>query len=177
MSTKKVTNTAPEQFDHNEQEQEVHIPEKEEILMNESTILAGLLELGNTRNNPDEYEKIQIRRNGVVKLEFRIRPLSEQEMISCSEQATKYAPAKGGRPRTALKTDTPKMRSLFIYTATVDEDRGKIWDNPQAKMKFNLLESHDMIDIVLKGGEKEQILNKIDEISGYHDSVEVLAKN
>lgn len=169
-----LENTSGERFDL--EEENVGFS-SEEILRNEGDILAGLLELGNTRNNPEEYHKIQIRRNGEIKLEFRIRPLSEQEMISCSEQATKYAPPKAGKPRVAMKTDTPKMRSLFIYTATVDEDRKKIWDNPQAKQAMNLLESVEMIDLVLKGGEKEQILNKIDEISGYHDSVEELAKN
>lgn len=172
--TKNVVNTSPEAFDTPEEKE---VLTKEEILMREPDILAGLLELGNTRNNPEEYHKIQIKREGALKLEFSIRPLSEKEMISCSEQATKYAPAKGGKPRTALKTDVPKMRSLLIYTATIDEDRKKIWDNQQAKNKFNILESADMIDMVLKGGEKEQILTKIDEISGYYDSVEDMAKN
>lgn len=171
-------NTMVEKFDEDVGGMEVSEKlTKEEILQSESDILAGLLELGNTRNNPEEYHKIQIRREGKVKLEFRIRPLSEKEMIGCNEQATKYAPPKGGKPRTALKTDVPKMRSLFIYTATVDEDRKKIWDNEQAKLKFNILESADMIDMVLKGGEKDQILAKIDEISGYHDDIEVMAKN
>lgn len=169
MATK---NTTPEQFDTQDSKQTTS-----DVLQNESNILASLLELGNTRNNPDEYHTICIRRKEEVKLQFRIRPLSEQEMLSCSEQATKYAPAQNGKPRTPLKTDTPKMRSLFIYTATVDEDRKKIWDNPQAKASFNVLESCDMIDIILKGGEKEQVLQKIDEISGYYDSVEDVAKN
>lgn len=173
----KVKNTMPESFDSLNVDEKVL--SQGEILMSESDILAGLLELGETRNNPEEYHKIQIKRNGIIKLEFRLRPLSEPEMISCSEQATKYAPAKGGKPRTAIKTDAPKMRSLFIYTATVDEDRKKLWDNPKVKDSFNVLEGHEVIDFVLKGGEKEQILTVIDEISGYHDSigVEDLAKN
>lgn len=172
MATK---NTTPELFDQDEEGKKVGT--KGEFLDNEANILASLLELGNTRNNPEEYHTIQIRRKGELKLQFRIRPLSEQEMIACSEQATKYAPAQNGKPRSPIKTDTPKMRSLFIYTATVDEDRAKIWDNQQAKAKFNVLESCDMIDLVLKGGEKEQVLQKIDEISGYFDSVEEVAKN
>lgn len=175
MVNQKWENTNPEPYE--EVEGMDTVERKEELLEKERDVLAGLLELGNTRNNPEEYEKIVIRRNGEEKLAFSIRPLSEAEMISCSERATKYAPAKGGKPRTAIKTDMPKMRSLFIYTATIDEDRKKIWDNPQAKLHFNVLESADMIDMVLKGGEKEQILNKIDDISGYHDSVEELAKN
>lgn len=176
MATKTIKNTSPEKFDSDVNE---GVLTKEDILSNETDILSGLLELGNTRNNPEEYHEIQIKREGVVKLSFRIRPLSEKEMISCNEQATKYAPPKNGKPRVALKTDVPKMRSLFIYTATVDEDRAKIWDNSQAKERFNILESADMIDMVLKGGEKDKILSKIDEISGYHDevSVEEQAKN
>ncbi len=170
-----IKNTSPEKFDVNEDKEEVLT--KEEILQTEPDILSALLELGNAKDNPDEYHKVTIRRNDEDKFSFRIRPLSEKEMISCNEQATKYSPSKNGKPRVALKTDLPKARSLLIYTATVDEDRKKIWDHPEAKKKFNILESADMIDIVLKGGEKDQIISKIDEISGYYDVVETSAKN
>lgn len=174
MATKTTNTTPNEAFDEKEVSTKLT---KEEILEQEPNILAGLLELGDSKNNPDEYETIKICRNGVEKLSFRIRPLSEDENHSAVEKATKYSPAKRGKPRTAIKTDSAKARSYQIYIATVDEDRKKIWDNPEAKKHFNVLESVDMIDIILKAGEKVAVINKIDEISGFYDAVEEDAKN
>ena len=70
-----------------------------------------------------------------------------------------------------------KFRSWLIYTATVDEDRAKLWDNKQAQQAFNVLQGVDVIDCVLLSGEKDRIIDRINEISGYDDEADETAKN
>ena len=70
-----------------------------------------------------------------------------------------------------------KMRSWLIYTATVDEDRAKTWDNKQAQEALNILQGVDMVDAVLLSGEKDRIIDRINEISGYDDDQDETAKN
>ena len=70
-----------------------------------------------------------------------------------------------------------KFRSWLIYTATVDEDRAKLWDNKQAQQAFNVLQGVDLIDSVLLSGEKDRIIDRINEISGYGDETDDTAKN
>ena len=139
----------------------------EDILMSERDILEGLLELGKSKDESANCRNIQIKRGGALKLEFRVRPLSEDETQQCLRAATKYAPPKRGQPKTAVETDNAQFRSRLIYAATVDADRAKIWDNQKAKDAFNVIQGHDMIDMVLLAGEKSRVLDIIDEISGY----------
>ena len=80
-------------------------------------------------------------------------------------------------------TDTVKYNSEIIYQATVAEDRAKTWDNKGLWSKLNdaghdILTGTDVIDIVLKSGEKERIINEIDKLSGYNGNFEeVTVKN
>lgn len=136
---------------------------KEDILMNESDILQGLLDLEKEKDNPENYHKIQIKRNGAVKLEFRVRPLSEDESRVCMKRATPTPKDKNVRP----EANGVKYRSLLIYSATVNEDRAKTWDNPKAKAAMNLMEGWEMIDKVIFAGEKSRVIDIIEEISGF----------
>ena len=154
-------NTMPETFDENIGNT------KEDILMNESDILRGLIEAGREKENENAYEKIQIRCGGVLKFEFRIRPLSEDETNACLDHASKFAPRRKGQPKRKIETDSAKFRSWLIYTATVDEDRKKTWDNKQAQEALDILHGVDMIDAVLLAGEKDAVISRIDEIRGY----------
>ena len=43
--------------------------------------------------------------------------------------------------------------------------------------RINVTNGIDMIDKVLRAGEKDAVLNKIDEISGYSSTLEEVAKN
>ena len=80
-------------------------------------------------------------------------------------------------PRTKSKyNDGSAYRSSVIYEATVEEDRKKIWDNQAAWGKLDVLSGYQLIEKVMKGGEKDYIYGKIEEISGY-DSMEEIAKN
>lgn len=174
-------NTTPEAFDdvvvENDGDKPVSKMEREEILMSEKDILAGLLALGNTKDDSENYRKVQIKRKGVRLLEFRVRPISEDENQKCFKQATRYAPSKPGQPKKPIETDQAKYRSFIIYTATVDDDRAKVWDNREAMNQLDVMQGVDMIDRVLIHGEKERVLDVINEISGFGDDMEELAKN
>ncbi len=66
--------------------------------------------------------------------------------------------------------------------ATVDEDREKLWDNKQIwealrKRGFQIMNGLDVIEYSLKAGEKDRVLEVIDEISGYDSNLEEVAKN
>ena len=150
---------------------------QEEILMNESDILAGLLDLGKTKDESANYKKIQIKRDGVTKLEFRVRPLTEDESQRCLRSAHRYAPTKPGQPRVVLETDGAKYRSYLIYAATVDEDRMKVWENKKAQDAFGVFQGVDMIDRVLLAGEKSRVIEVINEISGFTSEFEETARD
>ncbi len=167
-------NTTPELYDEVQSEEKLS---QEEILMNENELLAGLLELGGRKDEALSYHKIQIKRNGVVKLEFRIRPVTEDETQSCLKMARKYATTRPGQPKKVIETNNTKLRSLIVYTATVDEDRAKIWDNKSAQTALNILTGWEMVDKVLLAGEKDKVIDKIDEISGFGDDLEETAGN
>lgn len=169
-------NTMPEQYDAAEAGMEAPATQ-EEILMDENALLRGLIEAGNEKDNESTYRQIQIKRNGVLKFVFRIRPVSEEESIACHDHATKFAPRKRGQPKREIETNTAKFRSWLIYTATVDEDRKKLWDNKKAQEALDVLQGVDMIDAVLLSGEKDRVIDVINEISGYDDDMEETAKN
>jgi len=74
-------------------------------------------------------------------------------------------------------TDTAKYRSLLIYTATVPEDRQALWDNREVWQQLNVLSGWQVIDRVLLAGEKDAVLAKLDQISGFGANLEEVAKN
>jgi len=168
-------NTMPEIYDENPAG--VETMSQEEVLMNEDELLRGLIEAGTEKEKESAYKRIQIKRGGVLKFEFRIRPISEEESLACHDHATKFAPRKRGQPKREIETNLAKFRSWLIYTATVDEDRAKTWDNKKAQEALNVLTGVDMIDMVLLSGEKDRVIDEINEISGYGDDVEETAKN
>ena len=116
-------NTMPEAYD--DAPAGVETQRQEEILMNEDAILRGLIEASNEKDSESSYKRVQIRRNGVLKFEFRIRPVSEEESLACHDHATKFAPRKRGQPKREIETNQAMFRSWLIYTATVDADRAR----------------------------------------------------
>ncbi len=157
-------NTMPEAFDDTNVENPK--PTQEEILMSEKDLLQGFLKLDKERNLSESYRKIQIRRRGELLIEFRVRPVTEDESLSCWRRATKYAPGKPGQPKIAIDTNVALFRSWLIYIATVDQDRAKTWDSKKVQEALNVLQGVDIIDKVLLAGEKGSVIDAIDEISG-----------
>lgn len=150
---------------------------QEEILMNEQDILRGLLEAAEDKVDESSYVRIEIARKGKVFFSFHVRPLSEEEYNECREKATTYVRnQRFGGIKLPEETDTVRYRSMLIYTATHPDDRAKLWDNKEAWKRLNVLNAYDLIDKVLLAGEKDAILDKIDEISGYSNRIEEVAK-
>lgn len=151
----------------------------EEILMNENDLIAGLLTAAGFKDDSSLWKKVQIKRNGKVLFEFRVRPLEEEETQEIRKSCTKYLPNPAGRhlPKIEVDTNFVRLRSKKIYEATVAEDRAILWDNPAIKNKLKCLDPLDVIDQVLMAGEKDAVVDVIDSISGYGQSVEDYAKN
>lgn len=150
---------------------------KELLRTYENDILGGLLAAANFREDEEEIHPVEIVRDSVVCIKFRIRPLSEDEYHECKEKYTKYVRNKQLGIRFPDSTDTAMYRSALIYQATVTEDKAKIWDNKDAWKKLDVMNGVQLIGCVLKAGEKDAVLELIDSISGYTMTMEDIAKN
>lgn len=142
----------------------------------EGDVLRGLLSM--YEDIQEDVTEIEIVRNGQKYISFNIRGLSEKRYNDLQDMATKFKNAKNlGGVKVAEETNVTKFRSLLIYHATVEEDRKKIWNNKEAWKALNVLNGPDLIDKVLKAGEKSAVIDKIDEISGYGTESSDLIKN
>ena len=143
----------------------------------EDDILGGLLAAAAYKTDEEETVKIDVVRGAQAVLSFRIRPLSEEEYLKARRDNTVYKRNKSVGTRVADHVNTSAYRSQLIYDATVESDREKIWDNKAAWEKLAVVNGIDLIDVVLKSGEKDAIIDKLDEISGYQPTMEETAKN
>lgn len=140
---------------------------QEELLAVEEDFLQGLLDAAN--DQAEEVVKIEVVRGNKKYFEFGIRPLNETQFLDARKQATTYVKARSmGGVRVPESVNSAKFHSLLIYRATVDKDRKKLWDNKKAWETLNVLNGPDLIDKVLKAGEKDSIIEKLEEISGYN---------
>ena len=149
---------------------------KANVRMYEDDILGGLMAAASYKTDMDEVATIQIVRHKAV-VEFRIRPLSEDEYAKIRKRNTNYKKNKANGLRIAESVNSADYRSELIYEATIEEDRAKIWDRADAWDKCNVVNGIGLVDVVLKAGEKDAILEKLDEISGFTPSMEDVAKN
>lgn len=137
--------------------------ERRELLESEDAILRGLLEAADLDT---DIVTIEVARRGRVLFKFRIRPLRQSEAEKCARKATRYVKNSMG-VRVRQEVDRATFYNHLIYTATVDEDRKAIWDNKAAWEKLGVASGPDLIDEVLRAGEKEAIVRRIEEISGF----------
>ena len=150
-----------------EQENEPVTPD--ELLFSEDELLKALTE----KQHLDNTEKIEVKLGSVV-FAFRIRPLSEREWNACRERHTKY---KRNRRLGGMKmpedTDTVGYHTELIYTATVEEDRAKLWNNKRLWKATGALTGPDMVDKLIPfAGKKQAIIDRIEKLSGYDDESE-----
>ncbi len=150
---------------------------KDVFRMNEKDILSALLAAGSYKQSEEDTATIEIIRNKTVLFTFRIRPLGESEYLKCRKNNTTYKRNKSVGTRVAESVDAARYRAQLIYEATIPEDREKIWNNHEAWEAFSVLNGIDLIEFVLMAGEKDRIIDKIDEISGYTMTEEETAKN
>lgn len=146
--------------------------EREELLANEEDYLAGLLAAADNAEN--EKVCIDIIRKGKKYFSFSIHPLNEEMLDDIRKKYTKYTKNRRQGIRVADGMDQPKYRASLIYNSTIEADRTKLWDNKavwkgleaQGKVIINAL---DVINAVLLPGEKDKIMEIIDEINGYNN--------
>ena len=154
---------------------------RNQLKMSENDILQGLMDA--CADLKQETALIQVVRKEKTYFQFHIRPLSEAEYEKCRKKHTKFIRNRQIGVTMPGDTDNVKYRADLIYTATTDEDREKTWDNKQlwsalTDRGVDILTGLDVIDAVLKSGEKDQIVDQIDKLSGYKDSnLEEVEKN
>ena len=152
---------------------------------NEFDLVQGLLAAADFRNDDDLQTEIEIKRNGKSFFSFKIRPLSEDELLDARRKAVvKMAnPNNPKLPPIEKEMKLEEFTAWKIYFATVD--RKKVWENHEVMQKleaarYPILRAIDVSNTVLMAGEKDAIDNKIDRISGFYhaeESLEDYAKN
>lgn len=154
--------------------------EKSHIRMHEEDFIQGLIEAAGFAQG--ETQRIEIAREGKLYFAFNIRPLSEEEYDKQRKKHTKYVRNKQFGMKLPEETNNVKYRSALIYAATTDEDKAMLWDNKKVwealKSKgLSVMTGTDVIDYTLKAGEKDKVIEAIDDLSGYDSNLEEVAKN
>ena len=143
---------------------------KDYLIQNENVILqdvAGVLEAMETII---EYKLFEVIRDGKKLFSFRVRGLDDSEFEKCRDQATKVAKDRRlGSLALPREFNSAKFNSLVIYTATHPDDKKAIWDNKDLWAKADVVTGWQLVDKVLKRGEKEKCIELIESLSGYTD--------
>src|SRR5690606_9152499 len=143
---------------------------KDYMVQNEDIILqdvAGVLEAMETII---EYKVFEVIRDGKKLFSFRVPGLDDSEFEKCRDQATKVAKDRRlGSLAVPREFNSAKFNSLVIYTATHPDDKKVIWDNKDLWAKADVVTGWQLVDKVLKRGEKEKCLELIEELSGYSE--------
>lgn len=145
---------------------------QEEAVKNESNILDALLAAHEDLTSEENWQTIKVKNK--VPFSFRIHPLTEEQIEQCRKDSTPMIKNPAGKrlPKIEGETDYIKLRSLKIFRATVEDDQRTIWDNPTIKSKLGVLSATDVIDLTLNAGQKAQICDAIDRLSGFGDDEE-----
>lgn len=143
---------------------------REELAFNEDEILRALTDKS---QHDDRVETIEVL-FGKTRFAFRIRPLSEKEWDKCRERNTKYQKNRRlGGMRLPESTNTTGYHSDLIYTATVEEDKAKLWDNKRLWAAVNAVTGTDMVDkLIPYAGKKQAIIDRIEALSGFNEDDE-----
>jgi len=143
---------------------------KNYLIQNEDAILqdvAGVLEAMETII---EYKVFEVIRDGKKLFSFRVRGLDDSEFEKCRDQATKVAKDRRlGNLAVPREFNLAKFNSLVVYTATHPDDKKAIWDNKDLWTKADVVTGWQLVDKILKRGEKEKCIELIEELSGYSD--------
>ena len=139
----------------------------------EEDFLEGLLAAASYMEEEENFEEMEIRRNGRKLFSFTTRPISSEEYFEARKKASKYVKNPMNRKLPLIESEkdfsTSKFHSWVIYTATIDTDKEKIWNNPKLKEKTGALQPVDCIPRTLKMGEMTMIVDKILTNSGITD--------
>lgn len=138
----------------------------------EYELLTNLLEASNFKRDENEITEVEIRRSGKYMFSVHVHPIGEEESQRAHRKAVKKKKNRRGQLVASDDIDTQLKNSWLIYLATTDEDKKRIWGNPEFMAEKDILDPVDSIDMLLKVGEKVQLINTIFEISGWADDDE-----
>lgn len=144
--------------------------DKEELLAIEENALQDISGVLQAMETMEEYETFRVIRNGKELFSFRIRGLDDEEMEKCRTDATKMVKSKRlGGITVPADFNVAKHNSLLIVQATHPEDKKLIWDNKDLQKRAKAVTAWQMVDKVLRSGEKERVIELIEKLSGYDD--------
>lgn len=97
---------------------------------NEMDLVQGLLAAADFRTDDALQTEIQIKRKGKLFFSFKIRPLSEEELLTARRKSVvKMAnPNNPKLPPIEKELRIEEFTAWKIYLATVDKEN--VWDNP-----------------------------------------------
>ncbi len=154
---------------------------RDELLEAEDTILQDISGVLEAMETITKYETFEVIRDGKKLFSFRVRGLDDEELEKCRDQATKIVKDRRlGNLAVPRDFNAAKFNSLMIYTATHPDDRKALWDNKTLWDKAGVLAGWQLVDKVLKRGEKESVIELIEKLSGYgeeRESLEETLKN
>lgn len=146
---------------------------EEELAEENRTQAPAILEgiIAAAQNVAEERQEILIKRGGKAYFNLVIQPVSEAEARKLRRKCTKYVKSKVYGTKLPEETDMTKYRSMLIYAATVNRD--ETWDNKALwkalESRYPIVTGWETVDLVLLPGEKEQVMNAINALSGYTD--------
>lgn len=153
--------------------------DRDELLAAEETMLKDISGVAQSMDTITEYRAYAVARNGKRLFTFRLSGLDDEEMERCRTEATKYVKSKRlGGITVPADFNAAKFNSLLIVAATHPEDRAFLWDNKELREKAGVLSPWQMVDKVLRAGEKSRAIDLIERLSGIgEDGVAETAKN
>lgn len=128
----------------------------------EDNLVEALLTAANYRS-PEEYPVV-IKRGEKELFRFTIRAVDEDSWRRALKENTQ------NRGRRSEELDVFRYLSQVIYSATVEEDRERIWKNKTVWQKLNVASGVDCVNAVLSPAEKQVLASKIEKISGYDET-------
>lgn len=134
----------------------------------EYNLVESLLAAADYREDKDIVTTVDIKRAGKFFFKVDIHPLGDQEVKAARKRATVYMknPQNKKLPPIEKEFKSGLFNALIIYAATTEEDKARIWGNKTIMDKFNLVEPHESIDVLLTVGEKAWLSDLVVEISG-----------
>ncbi|EMT38125.1 Phage XkdN-like protein [Thermoanaerobacter thermohydrosulfuricus WC1] len=148
---------------------------RDELLEAENTILQDISGVLEAMETVTRYEVFEVVREGKKLFSFRVRGLDDEEIEKCRDQATKVVKDRRfGSLAVPRDFNAAKFNSLMIYTATHPEDRKALWDNKTFWEKTGVVTGWQLVDKVLKRGEKDAVIELIEKLSGYGEDNENL---
>lgn len=137
----------------------------------EYDLVTALLKAADYKNSEDAILEVEICRNGDFLFKVRIHPISDADVKLAQKKAGVYKPNPANKKLGRIKVDqeNDKLASWLIYLATTEKDQEQIWGNKVIMGKYGLMENWESIDTLLIKGEKDDLLEKVFEISGMND--------